>query len=177
MIDLFAVWPAEGSSRPVARCVADAALLCFLRIVAQQFSELGVRQGERSRLSDGQQQQGEEGKPGHGITGHSDTVWVEHVCFLWILFCYVLDLLAEIFNSLPLLFESTDYKLLVLDYNNPTIYYFWNSDYVMIMFKAPFEMPMIHSLHETCATTKCKTNPDWPKTHCVSMIHHGIVQA
>lgn len=72
--DLLAVRPADGSSGPVAGCVAGAALVRFLLVAAQQLPELlGVGQEERGRVPGAQQQGGEESEPGHGGAGHPDT--------------------------------------------------------------------------------------------------------
>lgn len=76
--DLLTVGPADGSSGPVARCVAGAVLAQFLLVAAQQLPELlGVWQKKGSRVRDAQEQDGEEREPGHGGVGHSDTstVW------------------------------------------------------------------------------------------------------
>ena len=70
--DLLAVRPADGSAGPIARCVAG--LICSLLVAAQQLPQLfGVGEEEERRVSDAQQQQGEDEEPGHGGTGHPDT--------------------------------------------------------------------------------------------------------
>lgn len=69
--DLLAVRPADVSPAPAASCVAGAVLVGVLLVAAQQLPELlGVRQEEGGRVSDGQEQDGEDGEPGGGGAGH-----------------------------------------------------------------------------------------------------------
>lgn len=76
--DLLTVRPADGSSGPIASGVAGAVVIRFLLVAAQQLPELlGVRQDERGRVPDAEQQEGEDREPGHDSAGHSEAseVW------------------------------------------------------------------------------------------------------
>lgn len=69
--DLLAVRPADVSPAPAASRVAGAVLVGVLLVAAQQLPELlGVWQEEGGRVSDGQEQDGEDGEPGGGGAGH-----------------------------------------------------------------------------------------------------------